>query len=110
MEIEGERIEAVVTRSIHKSIESTTALIETRRNFPLRTSFDISEKRKKDDDEFLYNYCWVIIYINPLNLSTVKFGVDAAIEINEKHQVFTAASEDISATRQKLMLLVAAVK
>nr|GEZ05175.1 hypothetical protein [Tanacetum cinerariifolium] len=39
-----------------------------------------------------------------------SFGVDAAIEIKEKHQVFTAASEDISAVRQKLMLLVTAVK
>nr|GEX32978.1 hypothetical protein [Tanacetum cinerariifolium] len=38
------------------------------------------------------------------------FGVDAAMEIKEKHQVFTAASEDISAARQKLMLLVTAVK
>nr|GEW71533.1 retrovirus-related Pol polyprotein from transposon TNT 1-94 [Tanacetum cinerariifolium] len=54
--------------------------------------------------------CWVIIYINPLNLSSVSFGVDAAMEIKEKHQVFTTASEDISATRQKLMLLVTAVK
>nr|GEZ68901.1 xylulose kinase-1 [Tanacetum cinerariifolium] len=54
--------------------------------------------------------CWVIIYINPLNLSTVSFGVDAAMEIKEKHQVFTAASEDISAVMQKLMLLVTAVK
>nr|GEU80208.1 hypothetical protein [Tanacetum cinerariifolium] len=26
--------------------------------------------------------CWVIISINPLNLSTVSFGVDAAIEVN----------------------------
>nr|GEW77775.1 hypothetical protein [Tanacetum cinerariifolium] len=38
------------------------------------------------------------------------FGVDTAMEIKEKHQVFTAASEDISAARQKLMLLVTAVK
>nr|GEV90498.1 hypothetical protein [Tanacetum cinerariifolium] len=37
-------------------------------------------------------------------------GKDAAMEIKEKHQVFTAASEDISAARQKLMLLVNAVK
>nr|GEZ75075.1 hypothetical protein [Tanacetum cinerariifolium] len=48
-------------------------------------------------------------------LTTLKtmfgsFGVDAAIEIKEKHQVFTAASEDISAARQKLMLLVTAIK
>nr|GEZ68789.1 hypothetical protein [Tanacetum cinerariifolium] len=38
------------------------------------------------------------------------FGVDAVMEIKEKHQVFTAASEDISAARQKLMLLVTAFK
>nr|GEV02503.1 hypothetical protein [Tanacetum cinerariifolium] len=38
------------------------------------------------------------------------FGVDAVMEIKEKHQVFTAASEDISAVRQKLILLVTAVK
>nr|GEU42822.1 reverse transcriptase domain-containing protein [Tanacetum cinerariifolium] len=40
----------------------------------------------------------------------LNFGVDAAMEIKEKHQVFTAASENISAARQKLMLLVTAVK
>nr|GFB52823.1 hypothetical protein [Tanacetum cinerariifolium] len=38
------------------------------------------------------------------------FGVDAAMELKEKHQVFTAASEDINAAKQKLMLLVTAVK
>nr|GEU45003.1 hypothetical protein [Tanacetum cinerariifolium] len=38
------------------------------------------------------------------------FGVDAAMKIKGKRQVFTAASEDISAARQKLMLLVNAVK
>nr|GEY16572.1 ribonuclease H-like domain-containing protein [Tanacetum cinerariifolium] len=32
------------------------------------------------DDE-----CWVIISINPLNLSTVSFGVDAAMKLEEKH-------------------------
>nr|GEY58529.1 copia protein [Tanacetum cinerariifolium] len=42
--------------------------------------------------------------------TALRFGVDAAMEIKEKHQVFTAASEDISAARQKLMLLVTAVK
>nr|GEU76428.1 ribonuclease H-like domain-containing protein [Tanacetum cinerariifolium] len=35
-----------------------------------------------------------------------SFGVDVAMVIKEKHQVFTAASEDISAIRQKLMLLI----
>nr|GEY81335.1 hypothetical protein [Tanacetum cinerariifolium] len=39
-----------------------------------------------------------------------SFGVDAAMVIKEKHQVFTAASEDISAARKKLMLLVTAAK
>nr|GEV83584.1 hypothetical protein [Tanacetum cinerariifolium] len=38
------------------------------------------------------------------------FGVDAAMEIKEKHQVFTVASEDITAARQKLILLVTATK
>nr|GEY29080.1 hypothetical protein [Tanacetum cinerariifolium] len=43
----------------------------------------------------------VIIYINPLNLSTVSFGVDAAMELKEKHYVFTAAGKDFSAARKK---------
>nr|GFA31014.1 hypothetical protein [Tanacetum cinerariifolium] len=34
------------------------------------------------------------------NIVKESFGVDAAIEIKEKHQVFTAASEDISAASQ----------
>nr|GEX82732.1 hypothetical protein [Tanacetum cinerariifolium] len=29
--------------------------------------------------------CWVIISINPFNLSIVSFGVDAAMELEEKH-------------------------
>nr|GEV60274.1 retrovirus-related Pol polyprotein from transposon TNT 1-94 [Tanacetum cinerariifolium] len=33
------------------------------------------------------------------------FGVDAAIELKEKHQVFNAAGEELRAARQKLMLL-----
>nr|GFA42000.1 hypothetical protein [Tanacetum cinerariifolium] len=44
------------------------------------------------------------------NIVKESFGVDASMEIKEKHQVFTTASEDISAARQKLMLLVTAVK
>nr|GFB91001.1 hypothetical protein [Tanacetum cinerariifolium] len=31
-----------------------------------------------------FECCWVIIYINPLNLSTVRFGVDAAMKLKEK--------------------------
>nr|GEW90258.1 hypothetical protein [Tanacetum cinerariifolium] len=49
--------------------------------------------------------CWVIICINPLNLSTISFGVDAAMELEEKHQVFNAAGEELSAAKHKLMLL-----
>nr|GEX22291.1 hypothetical protein [Tanacetum cinerariifolium] len=49
--------------------------------------------------------CWVLIVINPLNLTTVSFGVDAAMDLEEKHQVFNAAGEDLSAAKQKLMLL-----
>nr|GEV68545.1 xylulose kinase-1 [Tanacetum cinerariifolium] len=44
-----------------------------------------------------------------VSLELLSFGVDAAIEIKEKHRVFTAASEDISAARQKMMLLVTPV-
>nr|GEW68227.1 reverse transcriptase domain-containing protein [Tanacetum cinerariifolium] len=29
--------------------------------------------------------CWVIIYINPINLLTASFGVDAAMKLKEKH-------------------------
>nr|GEW28607.1 hypothetical protein [Tanacetum cinerariifolium] len=43
--------------------------------------------------------CWVIISINPLYLSTVSFGVDAAKELEEKHQVFNAAGEELCAAK-----------
>nr|GFA89000.1 hypothetical protein [Tanacetum cinerariifolium] len=33
------------------------------------------------------------------------FRVDASIELEEKHQVFNAAGEELSATKHKLMLL-----
>nr|GEX74600.1 hypothetical protein [Tanacetum cinerariifolium] len=33
------------------------------------------------------------------------FGVDAAMELEEKHQVFNAAGEELSAAKHKLMLL-----
>nr|GEU90349.1 hypothetical protein [Tanacetum cinerariifolium] len=35
----------------------------------------------------------------------VEFGVDASIELEEKHKVFNAAGEELSAAKQKLMLL-----
>nr|GEX99989.1 ribonuclease H-like domain-containing protein [Tanacetum cinerariifolium] len=41
--------------------------------------------------------------IGMLSASGLIFGVDAAMEIKEKHQVFTAASEDIIVARQKLL-------
>nr|GEY10660.1 hypothetical protein [Tanacetum cinerariifolium] len=39
----------------------------------------------------------IIFDIVPVHLISPCFGVDAAMQIKEKHQVFTAASEDISA-------------
>nr|GEU58611.1 hypothetical protein [Tanacetum cinerariifolium] len=38
-------------------------------------------------------------------LELLSFGVDAAINLKEKHQVFNAAGEELSAVKQKLMLL-----
>nr|GEW27530.1 hypothetical protein [Tanacetum cinerariifolium] len=57
------------------------------------------------DDALRLYLCWVIISINHLNLLTVSFGVDVAIELEEKHQVFNAASRELSAAKHKLMLL-----
>nr|GEZ40117.1 hypothetical protein [Tanacetum cinerariifolium] len=44
-----------------------------------------------------------------IELSRMGFRVDAAMELKQKHQVFTAASEDISAAMYKLILLDAVV-
>nr|GEW04287.1 putative ribonuclease H-like domain-containing protein [Tanacetum cinerariifolium] len=49
--------------------------------------------------------CWVIFVINSLNLTTASFGVDAAMDLEEKHQVFNAAGEKLNVVKQKLMLL-----
>nr|GEW65665.1 hypothetical protein [Tanacetum cinerariifolium] len=46
-----------------------------------KEAFDESARLQKGLDEM----CWVKIVINPLNLSTVSFGVDAAMELEEKH-------------------------
>nr|GEW40588.1 hypothetical protein [Tanacetum cinerariifolium] len=46
-----------------------------------------------------------LISINPLNVSTASFGVDATKKLEEKHQVFNAASEELCAAKQKLILL-----
>nr|GEV40775.1 hypothetical protein [Tanacetum cinerariifolium] len=48
---------------------------------------------------------FVLIIINPLNLTTVSFGVDVAMDLKEKHQVFNVAGEELSAAKQKFMLL-----
>nr|GEU33472.1 hypothetical protein [Tanacetum cinerariifolium] len=54
---------------------------------------------------------WLELIVIEIDLDDEdSFGVDAAMVIKEKHQVFTAASEDIRAARQKLMLLVTAAK
>nr|GEZ16930.1 hypothetical protein [Tanacetum cinerariifolium] len=52
-----------------------------------------------------YHFCWVMIIINPLNLTTVSFEVDATMDLKEKHKVFNAAGEELSAAKQRLMLL-----
>nr|GEU35338.1 hypothetical protein [Tanacetum cinerariifolium] len=41
--------------------------------------------RDLDGVDLLKGNCWVIIYIDSLNLSTVSFGVDAAIKLKEKY-------------------------
>nr|GEW24023.1 hypothetical protein [Tanacetum cinerariifolium] len=40
-----------------------------------------------------------------MSLELISFGVDAAKELEEKHQVFNAAGEELCAAKQKLMLL-----
>nr|GEY39839.1 hypothetical protein [Tanacetum cinerariifolium] len=40
-----------------------------------------------------------------MSLELISFGVDAIKELKEKHQVFNAASEELCAAKQKLMLL-----
>nr|GEY13099.1 hypothetical protein [Tanacetum cinerariifolium] len=40
-----------------------------------------------------------------MSLELICFGVDAAKELEEKHQVFNAAGEELCAAKQKLMLL-----
>nr|GFA98891.1 ribonuclease H-like domain-containing protein [Tanacetum cinerariifolium] len=48
-------------------------------NNNLRTSLNLRNKNMDTTPR----YCWVIIIINPLNLATVSFGVDAAIDLEE---------------------------
>nr|GEX42400.1 hypothetical protein [Tanacetum cinerariifolium] len=84
---------------IHVNNKPRYKIIRVDNTHQLYTSFiTILKNFDRDDLETL----WSIV--------KESFGVDAAMEIKEKHQVFTAASEDISAARQKLMLLVTAVK
>nr|GEU68977.1 putative ribonuclease H-like domain-containing protein [Tanacetum cinerariifolium] len=64
----------------------------------------------KDNIKFRGGLCWVIIIINLLNLTTVSFGVDAVMDLEEKHQVFNAVGEELTAAKQKLMLLDSAAK
>nr|GFB52389.1 hypothetical protein [Tanacetum cinerariifolium] len=54
--------------------------------------------------------CWVITIINPLSIATVSFGVDAAMDLEKKHQVFNVAGEELGAAKQKMMLLDSAAK
>nr|GEV71256.1 hypothetical protein [Tanacetum cinerariifolium] len=43
--------------------------------------------------------------IDVIDMDCEDFGVDAAMELKEKHQVFTAAINELSTARHKLMLL-----
>nr|GEV89245.1 hypothetical protein [Tanacetum cinerariifolium] len=47
---------------------------------------------------------------NKTSSGRAGFGVDAAMELEEKHQVFNAAGEELSAAKHKLMLLDTAAK
>nr|GEX45084.1 ribonuclease H-like domain-containing protein [Tanacetum cinerariifolium] len=64
-----------------------------------------NNRRRIVEENFHIRFCWVIIIINPLNLTTISFRVDAAMDLEEKHQVFNAVGEELSAAKQKLMLL-----
>nr|GFA14855.1 retrovirus-related Pol polyprotein from transposon TNT 1-94 [Tanacetum cinerariifolium] len=64
-----------------------------------------NNRRRIVEENFHIRFCWVIIIINPLNFTTVSFRVDAAMDLEEKHQVFNAVGEELSAAKQKLMLL-----
>nr|GEZ51341.1 hypothetical protein [Tanacetum cinerariifolium]GEZ51346.1 hypothetical protein [Tanacetum cinerariifolium] len=73
--------------------------------FP-RTRLQVSRKEQKQGNKVNnHHFRWVIIIINPLDLTTISFGVDAAMDLEEKHLAFNAASEELSAAKQKLMLL-----
>nr|GFA80219.1 putative reverse transcriptase domain-containing protein [Tanacetum cinerariifolium] len=50
-------------------------------------------------------HCWVKTVINPLNLSAISFGVDAAKAFEKNTKCFNAAGEELSAVKHKLMLL-----
>nr|GEX68936.1 reverse transcriptase domain-containing protein [Tanacetum cinerariifolium] len=49
---------------------------------------------------FTGGFGWVIVVINPLYLTTVSFGVDAAIDMKEVYQVFNAVGEELNAGKQ----------
>nr|GEV04865.1 hypothetical protein [Tanacetum cinerariifolium] len=40
-----------------------------------------------------------------MSLDLLSYGVDAVMDLEEKHQVFNAAGEELSAAKQKMMLL-----
>nr|GFA56122.1 hypothetical protein [Tanacetum cinerariifolium] len=40
-----------------------------------------------------------------MSLELLSFGVDATIDLEEKHKVFNAAGEELSVAKQKMMLL-----
>nr|GEY22504.1 hypothetical protein [Tanacetum cinerariifolium] len=93
------KVPVVDYQIIHVNNKPRYKIIRVDNTHQLYTSFITMLKNfDRDDLETL----WSIV--------KESFGVDAAMVIKEKHQVFTAASEDICAAMQKLMLLVTVAK
>nr|GEW37739.1 hypothetical protein [Tanacetum cinerariifolium] len=77
----------------------TNLEVPVNETFYVQTDDELTEKELKQIDadyqtiqtillglpEDIYAACWVIIYINSINLSTASFGVDAAMKLIEKH-------------------------
>nr|GEX07954.1 ribonuclease H-like domain-containing protein [Tanacetum cinerariifolium] len=67
-----------------------TASLSRNVNVAGLSSPDLLTYANQDDSyipslEDIYVVCWVLIIINPLYLTTVSFGVDAAMDLEEKH-------------------------
>nr|GEV82495.1 hypothetical protein [Tanacetum cinerariifolium] len=101
------RYKIICVDDTHQLYASFITMLKNFDRDDLETLWSIVKERfsTSKPNNFSYEYL-----LTTLKTMFGSFGVDATIEIKEKHQVFTAASDDISAARQKLMLLVTAVK